>query len=150
MSCCNQHTYFDQYKVSNARQAMFDNTAYYKQIHAYKDMPQVVEGFQTPRDVFSTQAALATPPAAPTVVSLGTSAGAPINAMPPNLFAGPRGSAAFAQAAQGQVVKYAQGYPAITMNPGSKNMVSIGGYQLQGSAYSNDTQAVYVSGTCTM
>lgn len=83
MSCCNQHTYFDQYKVAGARKAMFDNTAYYKQIHAYKDQPQVIEGFQTPRDVFSTQAALATPPAAPTVVSLGTSAGAPINALPP-------------------------------------------------------------------
>ncbi len=150
MSCCNQHTYFDQYKVAGARQMMYDNTAYYKQIHAYKDQPQVIEGFQTPRDMFSTQAALATPPAAPTVVALGTSDGVAINALPPNLFAGPRGSAAFAQAAQGQVVKYAQGYPAITMNPGAATMASIGGYQLQGSAYSNDTQAVYVSGTCTM
>ena len=152
MSCCNQHTYFDQYKVAGAKQALFNNTAYYKQIQAYTNQPQVVEGFQygSPADQFSTQAAFATPPKQPMVVALASSTGQPINALAPNYFAGPVGAAAFAQAAQGQVVKYAQGYPSIDMNPGSKSMMSIGGYQLQDSAYSNDTQAVYVTGSCTM
>ena len=152
MSCCNQHTYFDQFKTAGAKKALFNNTAFYKQIQAYTNKPQVYEGFQmgAPADQFSTQAAFATPPSQPEVVALATAAGKSINALTPNNFAGPIGSAAFAQAAQGQVVKYAQGYPTIDMHPGAKNMMSIGGYQLQDSAYSADTQAVYVTGSCTM
>ncbi len=152
MSCCNQNTYFDQYKVAGSKKALFNNTAYYKQIQAYTNQPQVVENFQmgAPADQFSTQAAFATPPRQPQVVALASAAGKSINALAPNYFAGPIGAAAFAQAAQGQVVKYAQAYPSIDMNPGSKSMMSIGGYQLQDSAYSNDTQAVYVTGSCTM
>ena len=152
MSCCNQHTYFDQYKVAGAKQTMFNNTGYYKQIQAYTNQPQVVEGFafESPSARFSTAASLVTPPQKPMVVSIARVGGAPILAMPPNQFAGPRGAAPFSAAAPGQVVKYAQTYPAIDMHPGASTMASIGGYQFQNSAYSNDTQTVYVTGSCTM
>lgn len=132
---------------------MFNNTGYYKQIQAYTNQPQVVEHFAmggSPSTTFATAAMLATPPKKPEVVSIARVGGGPILALTPNNFAGPRGAAPFSAAAPGQVVKYAQTYPAIDMHPGSRSMASIGGYQLQNSAYSNDTQTVYVTGSCTM